>query len=97
MPKAENSTQLFSVEGTVSEANATLVYISGQNLPVSVPISNVNTQGGKSYFFAWFPFDEGFARGLTLGALVSGANMQFNTTAAVAGATMYGPALIEVD
>lgn len=97
IPKAENSTQLFSVNGTVSASNATMVYISGQNLPVSVPISNVNTQGGKSYFFASFPYDMGFARGLTLGALVSGANMQFNSSADVAAATMYGPALIEVD
>jgi hypothetical protein len=97
MPKAMNSTQLFSVEGTVSAANATMVYISGQNLPVSVPISNVNTQGGKSYFFAPFPYDEGFARGLTIGALTSGANMKFNSTADVAAATMFGPALIEID
>jgi hypothetical protein len=97
MPKAMNSTQLFSVEGTVSAANATMVYISGQNLPVSVPISNVNTQGGKSYFFAPFPYDEGFARGLTIGALTSGPNMKFNSTADVAAATMFGPALIEID
>jgi hypothetical protein len=97
IPKAENSTQLYSVEGTVSAANATLVYMSGQNLPVSVPISNINTQGGKSFFFAPFPFDEGFARGLTLGALVAGANTQFNSTAEVAAATLFGPALIEID
>ncbi|KAG0649388.1 hypothetical protein D0Z07_4423 [Hyphodiscus hymeniophilus] len=97
MPKAENSTQLFSVEGTVSASNATLVYISGQNLPVSVPISNVNTQNGTSFFFAPFPYDAGFNRGLTIGALVAGANMQFNSTADVAAATMFGPALIEVE
>lgn len=41
--KAMNSTQLFGVNGTVSAANATMVYISGQNVPVSVSISNVNT------------------------------------------------------
>lgn len=97
MPKAMNSTQLFSVEGTVSATNATMVYISGQSLPVSVPISNVNTQGGKSYFFAPFPYDEGFARGLTIGALTSGADMKFNSTADVADATMFGPVLIEID
>lgn len=97
VPKAENSTQLFSINGTVSASNATLVYISGQNLPVSVPISNVNTQNGTSYFFAPFPYDAGFNRGLTLGALVAGANAQFNSTANVAAATLFGPALIEVD
>lgn len=96
-PKAMNSTQLFSIEGTVSAANASIAYISGQNLPVVVPISNVNTEGGKSYFFAPFPFDEGFARGLTIGALVHGASPMLNSTAAVAAATMNGPALIEVE
>ena len=96
-PSNANSTQLFSISGTISAANASVVYISGQNLPVTVPISNVNTQGGTTYFFAPFPYDAGFARGLTIGALVSGANPQFSTTAAVAAATLYGPALIEVD
>ena len=97
IPKAENSTQLFSVSGAINESNTTMVYISGQNLPVSVPISNVNTQDGKSYFFAPFPYDEGFSRGLTLGALVSGANASFKSAAEVAAATQYGPALIEID
>ena len=96
-PKAENSTQLFSVNGAISASNSTMVYISGQNLPVSVPISDVNTQGGKTYFFAPFPYDVGFSRGLTLGALVSGANAVFKSPAEVAAATQYGPALIEVD
>jgi hypothetical protein len=92
-----NSNQLFSIEGSLSAANASMAYISGQNLPVSVPISNVNTEGGKSYFFAPFPYDSGFARGLTLGALVSGASRDFNSTAEVAAATVNGPALIETD
>jgi hypothetical protein len=97
IPKAVNSTQLFSVSGSLSSANATLVYISGQNLPFSVPISNVNAAGGKTYFFAPFPYEAGFARGLTLGAVVSGAGAKFNTTAEVAAATLFGPALIEVE
>jgi hypothetical protein len=96
-PKAQNSTQLLSIEGTVSASNASIAYVSGQNTPVTVPISNVNTQGGTTYFFASFPYDAGFARGLTIGALVHGANATFNSTAAVAAATIYGPALIEID
>jgi len=96
-PQAKNSTQLYSIDGTVSAANASMVYISGQNLPVSVPIKNVNTDNGKTYFFADFPYDAGFARGLTLGALVQGANAKFNSSAQVAANTLYGPALIEVD
>ncbi|KUJ14586.1 uncharacterized protein LY89DRAFT_650489 [Mollisia scopiformis] len=96
-PKAENSTQLFSVNGTVSAANASIAYLSGQNLPVTVPITNVNTEGGKTYFFAEFPYEAGFARGLTIGALVSGSSPTFNSSADVATATLYGPALIEID
>lgn len=97
MPEAKNSTQCYSVMGSVSADNATLVYISGQNLPVSVPISNVMMADGKTTFDAPFPYEAGFARGLTLGALVGGANMMLNSTADVAAATLYGPALIEVD
>ena len=98
VPGAENSTQLFSVNGTdVTTNGSSVVYISGQNLPVSVPISGVNTQGGTTYFFADFPYDAGFARGLTIGVVVSGAATQFNSTADVAAATKYGPALIEID
>ncbi len=96
-PEGQNSTLLYSISDTISASDVTLVYISGQNLPVSVPISNVNTEGGKTYFFAPFPYDVGFARGLTIGALVKGANAQFNNTSAVAAVTLYGPALIEVD
>lgn len=92
-----NNTQLFSVNGTISASNVSIAYISGQNLPVTVPISNVNTEGGKTFFFAPFPYDSGFARGLTLGALVSGSSPTFNSSAEVAAATLYGPALIEVD
>ncbi|KAH8790459.1 late sexual development protein [Hyaloscypha sp. PMI_1271] len=96
-PRANNSVQTFSVPGAVSAANATLVYISGQNLPVSVPISNVTMAGNKTTFAASFPYQSGFDRGLTLGALVAGANKMFNSTADVAASTLFGPALIEVD
>jgi hypothetical protein len=97
-PRAKNSTQLFSVNGTDVTANdSSIVYISGQNLPVSVPILDVNTQGETTYFFAPFPYEAAFARGLTNGALVLGAARQFNSTADVAAATKYGPALIEID
>lgn len=96
-PRANNSVQTFSVSGAVSAANATLVYISGQNLPVSVRVSNVTMAGNKTTFAASFPYQSGFDRGLTLGALVAGANKRFNSTADVAASTLFGPALIEVD
>jgi hypothetical protein len=96
-PEATDSTQLFSVEGAVSTVNSSVVYISGQNLPVTVPISNTTPEGGKIYFFAPSPYDAGFARGLTIGVLVSGANATFNSTLVVAAATLHGPVPIEVD
>lgn len=100
IPMAENSTQLFSVNGTsVTASSASMAYISGQNLPVTVPITNVNvdTAANKTYFFASFPYDAGFARGLTIGALVSGTDKKFANITEVAAATLAGPALIEID
>ena len=97
VPKAMNDTQLFSVKGSIPASNVSMVYISGQNIPVTVPISNINSNGGKTFFFAPFPYDSGFARGLTIGALVSGSMPSFNSSADVAAATLYGPALIEVN
>lgn len=95
-PEAKNSTQQFIIDGNVTRGSASIAYISGQNLPVVVPISNVTTTGNKTTFSAAFPFDAGFAKGLTLGALVNGTG-PFNSSSAVAAATLNGPALIEVD
>ena len=96
--KEENSAAIYKISGTVSDANASMVYMSGQNVPVTVPISNVTLHGGETYFFAPFPYAAiNLSRGLTLGALVSGYLPQFNTTSQVAAATMYGPILIEID
>lgn len=96
-PTAADSTLTYSVPGTVSPEANSLVYLSGQNLPVTVPISNVYSQGGLSYFCAEFPFAAGFARGLTIAALVTGSGVSFDTAAEVAAVTLYGPGLIEVD
>lgn len=97
IPEAKNSTQLFSLEGCVTAKNASMVYLSGQNVPVTVPIFDVNAEGGKTFFFASFPYDSSFARGLTIGALVSGSMPTFKTNAEATAATIYGPALIEVN
>ena len=87
----------FSVSGSVSPFNNSIVYLSGQNLPVAVPISNVKPVAGAFQFQASFPFESGFANGLTIAALVKGAGTTFNSTDSVAKATVYGPGLIEVD
>jgi hypothetical protein len=97
-PKAENSTLLFSMASNLTLSNATvsMAYISGQNKPVVVPLQGMVAIGGRNYFVTDFPFDSGFSRGLTIGALVRGNGAGLNTTAAVVAATIAGPALIEV-
>lgn len=92
-----NSTVTYSVPGTVDPSTNSLVYLSGQNLPVTVPISAVNSVEGMSYFNASFPFQMGFAKGLTVAAVVKGTGMEFANSTEVAAATLYGPGIIEVD
>lgn len=92
-----NSTVTYSVPGTVDPTTNSLVYLSGQNVPVTVPISTVDSIGGLSYFNASFPFQSGFAKGLTVAALVKGAGVTFANATEVATATLYGPGIIEVD
>lgn len=96
-PQAKNMTLQFAVPGVVSSAANSIAYLSGANLPVTVPISNVSTVAGKSSFAASFPFASGFADGLTIAALVKGAGQTFKSNDAVAAATLYGPGLIEVN
>lgn len=85
----------FEVPGAVSSSANSIVYLSGQNVPVTVPISVGSTVAGKTTFTASFPFAEGFAHGLTIAALVKGTG-KFKSNDAVAAATVYGPGLIEV-
>ena len=66
-------------------------------MPVTVPISSVKECEGKYEFEASFPFDKGFANGLTIAALVKGTGESFKSNDAVAAATVYGPGLIEVN
>jgi hypothetical protein len=96
-PEAMNMTLEFAVPGTVAPATNSLVYISGQNVPVTVPIGPVTSIAGMSHFNASFPFESGFANGLTIAAVVNGTGQTFASTDAVAAATLYGPGLIEVN
>ena len=96
-PKAMNSTLKFTVPGKVTSDANSIVYLSGQNLPVTVPISHVTSGNGTYQFRASFPFESGFANGLTIAALVKGAGQQFQSNDAVAAATLFGPGLIEVN
>ena len=94
----KNSTLTFTAEGAVSASDNSIVYISGQNLPVTVPVTtSTATTGGLQQFTASFPFDSGFANGLTIAALVKGTGQTFASGDEVAAATVYGPGLIEVN
>lgn len=97
-PEAMNMTLEFAVPGTVAPDTNELVYLSGQNLPVAVPISPVTSIAGLSHFTASFPFESTarFANGLTIAALVKGTGATFMTADEVAAATLYGPGLLEV-
>lgn len=95
-PEAKNSTLKYSVKGTISASANSLVYISGQNFPVTVPISDVVVADGATTFKASFPFESGFANGLTIAAVVKEVGKTYASPDAVAAATVYGPGLIEV-
>lgn len=96
-PVANNTVLEFSVAGKVDCEHHSIVYISGQNLPVTVPISSSHSDDkGVTFLAANFPFQNGFAEGLTIAALVKGTG-KFQTNDAVAAATVYGPGLIEVN
>jgi len=96
-PQPVNMTLEFAVPGTVAPSTNSIVYLSGQNLPVTVPISAVTSVAGMSHFNASFPFASGFANGLTIAALVNGTGQTYMSNAAVSAATVYGPGLIEVN
>ena len=95
-PAPKNMTLEFAVPGTVAPDTNSIVYLSGQNLPVTVPISTVTSIAGLFHFTASFPFESGFAYGLTIAALVKGTGESFMSNDAVAAATVYGPGLIEI-
>ncbi|KAL9007846.1 MAG: hypothetical protein Q9173_006967 [Seirophora scorigena] len=96
-PEARNMTLEYSVDGPVSCRDQTVVYLSGQNRPVRVPIScPVDTQGGATKFKAEFPFLAGFANGLIMSAVVNGTGPLL-TPDDVAAVTVYAPGLIEVN
>ena len=85
----------------LSESDYAIVYLSGQNLPVTVPISDVKASEdghkGETRFKAGFPFETAnFAGGLTIAALVKGTG-SFENAAAVSEAAVNGPGLIEVN
>jgi len=90
----------FSATGQYSQYSSgqglSLVYINQQNTPIVLPISGAQNNGGTVTFSANFPFSENLMNGLTIAAVTSNAG-PFASVADVAKATLFGPALIEVN
>lgn len=96
-PMARNMTLWYAVNGPIDCEHQSVVYISGQNLPLTVPIScPAHSRNSMTRFKAEFPFEAGFANGLTIAAVVNGTGPLLSPDA-VAEATVYGPGLIEVN
>lgn len=97
-PQPVNQTLSFEVAGSVSLQGMYVAYISGQNVAVVEPITDVKREGGMTTFSAYFPFQGGatmFSDGLTIAAVTVGSG-PFADAGAVAGAAVYGPGLIEI-
>ncbi|KUI65170.1 hypothetical protein VM1G_00057 [Cytospora mali] len=72
-----------------------VTYLTGQNLPVSEPISNVSWDGKKVKFEALFPFSENVMEGLSIAALTTTGN--FASAGDLPSATLAAPGLIQVN
>ena len=82
--------------GSPAAASALFItYLTGQNLPVSVPISSVAWSGDVITFQANFPFEEFTMSGLTVAALTTASN--YTGPDAIAASTLAAPALIQVN
>jgi hypothetical protein len=71
-----------------------ITYFSGQLLPISEPITNVQWSGNKVTFEAAFPFTANVMNGLSIAALTTSNN--FTTPDDVPAATLAAPGLIQV-
>lgn len=98
---AQDQQLTFSFEATneyskySSAQGLSLVYINQQNTPVVLPISGAKQSGSTVTFSENFPFTENLMFGLTI-AVVTNSTGPFADVDAVAAATVFGPALIEV-
>ena len=73
-----------------------LVYISGQNTPIVEPLQNPQVAGNIVTFEVAFPYTANFLNGLTIAAVTLGSG-PFASAQAVADATVFAPAFIEVN
>lgn len=72
-----------------------ITYLTGQNLPISEPVSNVTWDGKKVKLEALFPFSANVMDGLSVAALTT--KKDFATPGDVVTATLAAPGLIQVN
>lgn len=72
-----------------------ITYFSGQQLPISEPIKNVEWNKGRITFDAFFPFTDNVMQGLSVAALTTSNN--FSSPVMVPNATIAAPAVIQVN
>lgn len=72
-----------------------VTYLTGQNLPISEPVSNITWDGNTATFEAFFPFEANVMEGLSIAALTTSGN--FSSADAVVNATLAAPGLIQVN
>ena len=94
----ENTTSIqYSIESSAAAAaDYHLVYTNQQNVPVVMPLQNVQSSGSAVTFSVDFPYEKYELNGLTIAAITSSAGPFANATE-VASATVFGPGLIEID
>lgn len=86
----------YSTSGVSNTNGLSLVYINQQNLPIVQRLQNVHTSGSEVTFSANFPYQENLMNGLTIAVLARGSG-PFPSADAVANATVFGPAIIEIN
>jgi hypothetical protein len=77
-------------------SKAALVFINQQNVPIVLPFQNMQKSGSVISFNVNFPYTENLMNGLTIAAVTFNQG-PFASNQAVANATLFGPALIEVN
>jgi hypothetical protein len=77
-----------------SGENLSLTYMTGQQLPITVPLKNVMWCGTRIQFKADFPYEKHVMRGFNHAALTKG--LGFNDSMTVVEATLAAPAIIQV-
>jgi len=89
--------QLITAGRFLGKDNAPLfvTYLSGLNVPLSVPIQNPLWEGSKITFNADFPFEQNSMFGLSIAALTYESN--YASAGDVAKSTLAGPGLIQVN